>query len=57
MFCLNKTNNMINKLHERTLKNHQNTNSKRFLVESSDICDYHINIQSLMTEDIHNYGL
>ena len=57
MFCLNKTDNMINKLHERTLKNDQNSNSKRFLVESSDICDYHINIQSLMTEDIHNYGL
>ena len=52
MFCSRQTNNMINKLHERTLRielKDQTSNFETLLAESSDICNYHRNIQTLMT--------
>ena len=47
------TNNMINKLHKKALRmvlNNQISNFETLLAGSSDICDQHRNIQTLMTD-------
>ena len=53
MFCSRQTNNMIKKLHERTLRivlNDQTSNFETLLVESSDIFNRLRNIQTRMSE-------
>lgn len=52
MFCSRQINN-INNLNERALRillNDQTSNLETLLLESSDICNNHRNIQTLMTE-------
>ena len=52
MFCSRQINN-INNLNERALRillNDQTSNHETLLLESSDICNNHRNIQTLMTE-------
>ena len=55
-FCAKQTNNMINKLHERTLiirslvLNDQTSNFETLFDESSDICNHHRNIQTIKME-------
>ena len=53
MFCSRKTNIMIKKLHERTLRivlNNQTSNFEMLLVENSNIFNHARNIQTLMME-------
>ena len=53
MFCSRTSNNMINKLHERSLRIILNDYSSKFnilLENNSDICNHHRNIQALLTE-------
>ena len=53
MFYSRHTNNLINKLHEKILRivlNDQTSNFETLFIESSDICNHHRNIQTLMTE-------
>ena len=53
MFFSRQTNNIIYKLHKRSLKivlNDQTSNFKMLLVQSSDICNDQRNIPTLMTE-------
>ena len=53
MFCLRKMKNMINKLHERSLRIILNDYSNDFnilLENNNDICNHHRNIQTLLTE-------
>ena len=55
MFCSRQTNDMINKLHERALRivsNGQNSNFETLLGESSDICNHHRSIQTLMQRHV-----
>ena len=52
MFCSRTSNNMINKLHERSLRIILNDYSSDFniLPENNDICNHHRNIQALLIE-------
>ena len=53
MFCSRTSNNMINKLHERSLRIILNDYSSDFnilLENNNDICNHHRNIQALLTE-------
>ena len=53
MFCSMQNNDMINKLHERSFRiliNDQTSNFKTLLTESSDVCNHHRNILTLLTE-------
>ena len=52
MFWSRTSNNMINKLHERSLRVILNDYSSDFniLLENNDICNHHRNIQTLLTE-------
>ena len=53
MFCLRTSNNMINKLHERSLRIMLNDYSSDFnmlLENNNDICNHHWNIQTFLIE-------
>ena len=53
MFCSRTSNNMINKLHERSLRIILNDYSSDFnilLKNNNDICNHHRNIQALLIE-------
>ena len=52
MFCSRTSNNMINKLHERSLRIILNDYSSNFniLLENNDISNHHRNIQALLIE-------
>ena len=53
MFCSRTANNMINKLHERSLRIILNDYSSDFnilLENNNDICNHHRNIQTLLIE-------
>ena len=53
MFCSRTSNNMINKLHERSLRIILNDYSSDFnilLENNNDICNHHRNIQALLIE-------
>ena len=53
MYCLRTSNNMINKLHERSLRIILNDYSSDFnivLENNNDICTHHRNIQALLIE-------
>ena len=53
MFCSRTSNNMINKLHERSLRIILNDYSREFnilLENNNDICNHHRNIQALLIE-------
>ena len=53
MCCSRTSNNMINKIHERTLRSILNDHTSDFdalLQTNNDTCNHHRNIQTLMTE-------
>ena len=53
MFCSRTSNNMINKLHERSLRTILNDYSSNFnilLENNKDLCNHHRNIQALLIE-------
>ena len=53
MFCSRTSNNMINKLHERSLRfmlNDYSSNFNILLENNNDISDHHRNIQTLLIE-------
>ena len=53
MFCSRTSNNMINKIHERTLRSILNDHTSDFdalLQTNNDTCNHHRNIQTLMIE-------
>ena len=53
MFCSRTSNNMINKLHEMSLRiilNEYSSNFNILLESNNDICNHHRNIQALLTE-------
>ena len=53
MFCSRTSNNMINKLHERSLRitlNDYSSNLNILLENNNDICNHHRNIQALLIE-------
>lgn len=53
MFCSRISNNLINKIHERSLRlitNDYNNDYETLLKSSDEICNHHRNIQTLMIE-------
>ena len=53
MLCSRTWNNMINKIHERTLRlilNDHTSNTDTLLQNNNDTCNHHRNIQTLMAE-------
>ena len=53
MFCSRTSNNMINKLHEKSLRiilNDYSSNFNILLENNDDICNHHKNIQAVLTE-------
>ena len=55
MFCSRTSNNVINKVHERTLRamlNDHGSNFETLLQNNNDVCNHHRNIQTLLIEII-----
>ena len=51
MFCSRTSNNMINKVHERTLRvrlNDQESDFETLLQNNNDVCNHHRNFQTLL---------
>ena len=53
MFCSRTSNNLINKVHERTLRvilNDHESDFETLLQNNNDVCSHHRNIQTLLIE-------